>query len=115
MKRNQIVYLRKPPGDTARVQGELVDAPFMNIHGETDKDLRSADAISELTSRIGQPQFLSQGRYDRAVRTPLLKQAIETMVARNIEATFDAGVLKSLAMLLMLGMGDIVRLGNLIG
>ena len=45
-----------------------------------------------LSGRIGQPQFLSQDRYDRAVRTPLLKQAIETMVARKIEASFDAGV-----------------------
>ena len=86
----------------------------MNIHGETDKDLRSGNPMPELTSRIGQPQFLSQVRYDRAVRTPLLKQAIETMVARRIEATFDAGVLKSLSIILTSGMGDIIILGNLI-
>lgn len=46
---------------------------------------------------------------------PLLKQAIETMVARKIEASFDAGVLQSLAVSLTLGMGDIMILGNLIG
>ena len=51
-----------------------------------------------LKGRIGQPQYLSQDRYDRAVRTPLLKQAIETMVARKIEATFDAGVPPSLTL-----------------
>lgn len=78
------------------------------------------DPIPELTSRIGQPQFLSQVRYDRAVRTPLLKQAIETMVARRIDATYDAGVLKSLSIILTSGMGDsiilgIILLGNLIG
>lgn len=96
MKKNQIVYLRKPPDDRANVQGELRDAPYLNIHGETDKDLRYTKQIHPLTGRIGQPQYLSQDRYDRAVRTPLLKQAIETMVARKIEASFDAGVLQSL-------------------
>jgi hypothetical protein len=43
MKKNQIVYLRKPPDDRANVQGELRDAPYLNVHGETDKDLRYLD------------------------------------------------------------------------
>jgi hypothetical protein len=45
-----------------------------------------------LSGRMGQPQYLSQVRYDRVVRTHLLKQAIETGVARRMEAVFDAGV-----------------------
>ena len=45
-----------------------------------------------LTVSTGQPQFLSQDRYDKAVRTPLLKQSVETEVARRIESIYDAGV-----------------------
>jgi hypothetical protein len=40
-----------------------------------------------------------------------LKQAIETMVARKIEASFDAGVRAHLIDMLTLGMGDIMILG----
>jgi len=40
MKRNTIVYLREPPGELATVQGEFRDAPYLNVHGETERDLR---------------------------------------------------------------------------
>jgi hypothetical protein len=40
MKRNAIIYLREPPGELATVQGEFHDAPYLNVHGETERDLR---------------------------------------------------------------------------
>jgi hypothetical protein len=40
MKRNSIVYLREPAHDTAVAQGELRDAPYLNVHGESERDLR---------------------------------------------------------------------------
>jgi len=48
--------------------------------------------IASLTVSSGQPQFLNQDRYDKLVRTPLLKQSVETEVARRIESIYDAGV-----------------------
>jgi hypothetical protein len=44
-----------------------------------------------LTSRVGQPQFLDQDRYDK-IRTALLQHQIETAIARRIESTYDTGV-----------------------
>lgn len=40
LKRNSIVYLREPPTESAVPQGELRDAPYLNVHGETERDLR---------------------------------------------------------------------------
>ena len=40
MKKNAIIFLRLPPGDNAKVQGEFKDAPYLNVHGETERDLR---------------------------------------------------------------------------
>jgi len=40
MKKNAIIFLRKPSGEHAKVQGELKDAPYLNVHGETERDLR---------------------------------------------------------------------------
>jgi hypothetical protein len=40
MKRNVITYLRRPHAELANVQGELKDAPYLNAHGESERDLR---------------------------------------------------------------------------
>jgi hypothetical protein len=34
------VFLRQPPGEHAVVQGEIRDAPYLNVHGESERDLR---------------------------------------------------------------------------
>jgi len=38
--KNWIVLLREPMGERAHVQGDIKDAPFMNVHGESDMNLR---------------------------------------------------------------------------
>jgi hypothetical protein len=60
-----------------------------------------------LINRIGQPQFLSQDRYDKSVRSVLFEHAIETRIARKFEGMIDVGVL-SRALLLMIGMGNLL-------
>jgi hypothetical protein len=60
-----------------------------------------------LIHRIGQPQFLSQERYDKSVRAVLLEHAIETRIARKFEGMIDVGV-QSRALLLIIGMGNLL-------
>jgi hypothetical protein len=63
-------------------------------------------------ARIGQPQYLSQERYDK-IRTALLKHQVETMIARRLDSTYDTGVL-CLGGKLTSGMGnDVIQLGHL--
>ena len=40
MKRNALIYLRAPPGPSAVIGGEFRDAPYLNVHGESERDLR---------------------------------------------------------------------------
>jgi hypothetical protein len=90
LKKNSLVFLRQSTGDLIAVNGEIRDAPYLNVHGESEKDLRYGIA-KQVDFRIGQPQFLSQERYDK-VRAMLLKHEIETGIARKIESSYDAGV-----------------------
>lgn len=91
IKKNAITYLRESPGELAIVSGEFCDAPYLNVHGETERDLRLYFGKTVLNSRTGQPQYLSQDRYDK-VRTALLNHAIEMGIARRLESYYDPGV-----------------------
>jgi E3 ubiquitin-protein ligase UBR1 len=93
LKRNGIIFLRSPSGEFPAVQGEFRDAPYLNIHGESERDFRLLfRRCYVLIGRNGQPQYLSQIRYDKAVRTALLNNAVETGIARRVESIYDYGV-----------------------
>lgn len=114
MKKNAIIYLREPPGELATVQGEFRDAPYLNVHGETERDLRLFLAPDfPLNNRNGQPQYLNQSRYDKAVRTALLNHSIETGIARRVESIYDSGARVVCKSMLIVGMGDVIR-GSLV-
>lgn len=40
LKRNSIVLLRQPPLEHSYVRGDLRDAPYLNVHGESERDVR---------------------------------------------------------------------------
>jgi hypothetical protein len=95
-KKNVLVLFREPPRQYPFSQGHFIDAPYLNVHGEPERDLSRYLLLTVvsgfLTFRNAQQQFLSQERYDRSVRKALLKHTIETGIARKLESIYDAGV-----------------------
>lgn len=63
-----------------REVGSFGPAPYLDIHGETDMDLRR-----------GKPQFLSEKRYEGGVRQLYLQHQISTWLARKLESAADMG------------------------
>ncbi|KAJ8603446.1 hypothetical protein MRB53_042143 [Persea americana] len=59
--------------------GSFAPAPYLDIHGETDPDLRR-----------GKPQFLNERRYEMGVRQLLLQHQIPTWLASRTDA-YDMG------------------------
>ncbi|BFZ64949.1 E3 ubiquitin-protein ligase ubr1 [Saitoella coloradoensis] len=60
--------------------GTFFNAPYLDSHGEVDVGLKR-----------GRPQFLSQKRYDLAVRNLWLSHGVPSYVARKLEANIDIG------------------------
>ena len=60
--------------------GAFVPPPYLDVHGETDPDLKR-----------GKPQFLSRKRYDVGVRQLYLKHGVATLLARKYESMPDVG------------------------
>jgi E3 ubiquitin-protein ligase UBR1 len=40
LKRNSIVLLRQPPLEHSYVRGDIREAPYLNVHGESERDVR---------------------------------------------------------------------------
>ena len=59
--------------------GSFAPAPYLDIHGETDPDLRR-----------GKPQFLNEKRYELGVRQLFLQHQIPTWLSAKMEA-YDVG------------------------
>ena len=86
-------------------------ANFVNLHisafTENLSEILGHPPCYSAHSRVGQPQFLNQDRYDK-IRMHFLKLQIAGLVARRIEHSFDTGVHLVCSHNLMLGMGLIV-------
>ncbi|BFZ58377.1 E3 ubiquitin-protein ligase ubr1 [Savitreella phatthalungensis] len=72
-KRAALLFLRH---DT----GCFVPPPYLDIHGETDPDLKR-----------GKPQFLSKKRYELGVRQVYLRHGLATLLARRYDNQPDVG------------------------
>lgn len=72
-KRASLLFLRHE-------SGAFVPPPYLDVHGETDPDLKR-----------GKPQFLSRKRYEVGVRQLYLKHGVATLLARKYETMPDIG------------------------
>ncbi|KAK9491525.1 hypothetical protein V1508DRAFT_357779 [Lipomyces doorenjongii] len=61
-------------------QGSFVVAPYLDVHGEVDPNLKR-----------GRPLYLSKKRYENLIRNIWLQNGIASQIARRIESTVDNG------------------------
>ncbi|ODV91209.1 hypothetical protein CANCADRAFT_31924 [Tortispora caseinolytica NRRL Y-17796] len=73
VKRCSLLFLRKN-------QGTFAVAPYFDVHGETDQNMR-----------WGRPHYLSPAKYKSIVRDAWLKNQIGNVIARKLELVLDTG------------------------
>ncbi|KAK9472144.1 uncharacterized protein V1510DRAFT_366315 [Dipodascopsis tothii] len=73
IKKCTVLFLREQ-------QGLFTPAPYLDIHGEVDQNLKR-----------GRPLYLSQKRYDHLIKSVWLQHGIASQIARRIEASLDTG------------------------